>query len=177
MPRLVVFEDVPVTRMPEPPLPDATFRVPLTVPPTVVPVAPFTTMPEAPLGIAAAPAAFTPTRFDLTKFPIEASPVTVTPAEPLPESTLGAPVTVPIWLFDELMTTTPVNLFGIAEVPAAFVPIRFPLSALLPPETICTPTSLPEMTLNVSVFELPPRTSTPLKPLGSAASPAAFTPT
>src|SRR5581483_3045180 len=103
------------------------------------------------------PDALVPMKFPLMKFPFDGplEPID-TPVPVLPEITFrSAAVEPPIMLpFDPPCSSTPPLAFGIAAVPAAFVPIKFPRMSLF--EAGCakvgsnneTPVLLlPEMTL------------------------------
>jgi hypothetical protein len=121
-----LFPDVPAPMMFTPlnPLPEITFPVPET-PPMVLPLAPaLISTPCCPFGIFAFPAAFNPMIERDTALLL--LPVIKMPWDVLPEITFsepgGPPMTFPL---DPPEISIPRKL-GMAAVPAAFVPIRFP---------------------------------------------------
>src|SRR5947207_1453502 len=90
--------------------------------------------------MAAVPAALTPIELPTIRLRLAPETMTVTPVPPLPE--IVFPLTVLLGAFVSILT--PPRAFGIAAVPAAFVPILFATSwllavALLQPQ-ISTPT-------------------------------------
>src|SRR5207245_56692 len=120
------FVPVAVSRStPAPVLPEMTLPSPLVVPPITSPLEPPTTTP-VPLPTALVPAAFVPIRLAFRKLFVAggSGPAIRTPASPLPETRL--PLTVP----EDSSKKTPLPWFPTGAVPAAFVPIVFPLTTL-----------------------------------------------
>jgi hypothetical protein len=109
------------------------------------------------------------------------APVIRTPGPALPEMTFGeTPSVVPTVLLEVSSSRTPGPPLPRAAVPAAFVPMRLPLTVLknvLVPEILTPPAAFPEMTLPSAARLFDPLRETPNPALATAAFPLALVPT
>src|SRR6266511_4014125 len=137
---------------------EMTLRAPEVVPPMVFPMAPSLTISPTMLPSAPVPAASVPMKLAETVLPVVPTPDRYRPMS-LPEIRLRAAVVAPPMVFPVGPTSMPTPvLLGMAAVPAAFVPIRFPAMTLpfVPdPEREIPVPMLPEMTLRAAVV-VPP---------------------
>jgi hypothetical protein len=175
----------PITFTPLNALPEITLPTPET-PPMVLPLAPaLSSTPCAPFGILAFPAAFVPMRARETVWLLLA--VMRMPWEVLPEIRFWEPTGPPTILPVAEPEISMPRRFGMAAVPAALVPIRFPWTRVpvVPARAIKIPSlPFPEITLRAAgtvppikvLVLLLPNTATPWLPLPSGRVPVTSTP-